>query len=101
MANYYPDGDVNDVLNVFAYGISLTKLQVLKDCGSDLSRENILKQATSLHDLENPTLLPGIRVNTSSTNYHPIRQLQLMRWTGKAWDLFGDVIEGVPQPESG
>ena len=101
MAKYYPDGDVNDVINVFAYGISLNMLQVLKGCGNDLSRENMLKQATSLHDVENPTLLPGIRVNTSSTNYHPIRQLQLMRWTGKVWDIFGDVIEGVPQPESG
>jgi branched-chain amino acid transport system substrate-binding protein len=101
MAKYYPDGDVKDVINVFAYGISLTMIQVLKGCGNDLSRENMLKQATSLRNVENPTLLPGIRVNTSSTNYHPIRQLQLMRWTGKAWDLFGDVIEGVPQPESG
>ena len=59
-----------------------------------MSRENLLKQATSLHDLENPTLLPGIKINTSPTNYHPIRQLQLMRWSGKTWDLFGDIIEG-------
>ena len=101
MAKYYPDGDAKDVINVFAYGISLTMMQVLKSCGNDLSRENMLKQATSLRDVENPILLPGIRVNTSSTNYHPIRQLQLMRWTGKAWDLFGDVIEGGPQPDSG
>jgi branched-chain amino acid transport system substrate-binding protein len=95
MARYYPDGNVKDALNVFAYGISLTMIQVLKACGNDLSRENMLKQATGLHDVENPVLLPGIRVNTSPTNYHPIRQLQLMRWTGKAWDLFGGVIEGT------
>jgi branched-chain amino acid transport system substrate-binding protein len=95
MARHYPDGDTRDATNVFAYGISLTMMQVLKACGNDLSRENMMKQATSLHDMENPILLPGIRVNTGSTNYHPIRQLQLMRWTGKAWDLFGDVIEGA------
>jgi branched-chain amino acid transport system substrate-binding protein len=95
MARYYPDGNVKDAFNVFAYGISLTMIQVLKACGNDLSRENMLKQATSLHDVENPILLPSIRVNTSPTDYHPIRQLQLMRWTGKAWDLFGGVIEGA------
>jgi branched-chain amino acid transport system substrate-binding protein len=95
MARYYPDGNVKDAFNVFAYGISLTMIQVLKACGNDLSRENMLKQATSLHDVENPILLPGIRINTSPTDYHPIRQLQLMRWTGKAWDLFGGVIEGA------
>jgi branched-chain amino acid transport system substrate-binding protein len=70
-------------------------LHVLKACGNDLSRENMMKQATSLHELENPVLLPGIRINTSPTNYRPIRQLQLMRWTGKTWDLFGDIIEGA------
>ena len=54
-----------------------------------------MKQATNLHDLENPVLLPGIKINTSPTNYRPIRQLQLMRWTGKTWDLFGDIIAGA------
>jgi branched-chain amino acid transport system substrate-binding protein len=72
-----------------------TMSRVLKQCGNDLSRENMMKQATSLHDVENPTLLPGIKINTSPTNYHPIRQLQLMRWTGKTWELFGDIIEGA------
>ncbi len=95
MAKYYPDGDLKDGGNIAGYGVSLTTIHVLKACGNDLSRENMMKQATSLRDLDNPTLLPGIRLNTSPTNYHPIRQMQLMRWTGKTWDLFGDVIEGA------
>jgi branched-chain amino acid transport system substrate-binding protein len=95
MAKYYPDGDLKDLGNVSGYGLTLTMLTVLKQCGSDLSRENMLKQATSLRDLENPTLLPGIKINTSPTNYRPIRQLQLMRWTGKTWELFGDIIAGA------
>jgi branched-chain amino acid transport system substrate-binding protein len=95
MAKYYPDGDLKDLGNVTGFALTHTMLTVLKACGEDLSRENMLKQATSLHDLENPLLLPGMRINTSPTNYHPIRQLQLMRWTGKTWDLFGDLIEGA------
>nr|WP_294517440.1 ABC transporter substrate-binding protein [uncultured Rhodopila sp.] len=95
MAKYYPDGDLKDGGNVTGFALTHTMLTVLKACGEDLSRENMMKQATSLHDLENPLLLPGIRINTSPTNYHPIRQLQLMRWTGKTWDLFGDLIEGA------
>jgi branched-chain amino acid transport system substrate-binding protein len=70
-------------------------LQVLKQCGNDLSRENMMKQAANLRNLESPVLLPGIRINTSPTNFHPIRQLQLMRWNGKVWELFGDIIEGT------
>ncbi len=95
MAKYYPDGDLKDGGNVAGFGLSLTTAHVLRACGNDLSRENMMRQATSLRDLDNPTLLPGIRINTSPTNYHPIRQLQLMRWTGKTWELFGDIIEGV------
>jgi branched-chain amino acid transport system substrate-binding protein len=94
MTKYYPEGDVKDGGNVSGYGLSHTMMTVLKNCGNDLSRENLMKQATSLHDLSNPVLLPGIKINTSPTNYHPVRQLQLMRWTGKTWGLFGDIIEG-------
>ncbi|WP_428489019.1 ABC transporter substrate-binding protein [Rhodopila sp.] len=95
MAKYYPDGDVKDGGNVSGFALTHTMLHVLAQCGNDLSRQNMMKQATSLHDLENPVLLPGIKINTSPTNYHPVRQLQLMRWTGKTWDLFGDIIEGA------
>ncbi len=95
MAKYYPEGDVKDAGNVSAFGLTHTMLHVLKQCGGDLSRENMMKQATSLRDVENPVLLPGIKLNTSSTNYHPLRQLQLMRWSGKTWERFGDIIAGA------
>ena len=92
MAKYMPGADVTDINYVYGYGASLTLVQVLKQCGDDLSRANVMKQATSLKDLEIPTLLPGIQVNTSPTNFHPIRSMQLERWTGTTWELFGEVI---------
>lgn len=95
MKQHFPDGDTSDNGYVFGYGISLTMVQVLKQCGTDFSRANIMKQVTNLKDLELPVLLPGIKINTSPTNYRPIRQLQLMKWTGKTWDRFGDLIEGA------
>jgi len=95
MAKYYPEGDLKDAGNVAAFALTHTFLNVLKQCSGDFSRENLLKQATNLRDLENPMVLPGIKVNTSPTNYRPVRQLQLMRWTGKTWDLFGDIIGGA------
>ena len=95
MAKYYPDGDLKDGGNAVGYGMTYTMAAVLRNCGNDLSRENIMKQATNLHDAENPILLPGIRINTSPTNYRPIRQLQLIRWTGTQWDRFGDIIAGA------
>jgi branched-chain amino acid transport system substrate-binding protein len=95
MAKYYPDGDVTDGFNVYGYMLGQALVQVLKQCGNDLSRENVMTQAANLHDLELPTLLPGIKVNTSATNYYPIKQMQLQRWDGKSWDLFGDVINGA------
>ena len=94
MSKYYPEGDLKDLGNISAYGLSYTMAQVLRQCGNDFSRENILKQATSLQSLEIPVVLPGITLNTGPANYRPLRQLQLMRWTGKTWDLFGDIISG-------
>jgi branched-chain amino acid transport system substrate-binding protein len=95
MARYMPGADTTDGAYVFAYAVSKAMLQVLKQCGHDLSRENIMKQAANLHDLELPTLLPGIKVNTSPTNYHPIRQMQLAKFDGSIWVPFGDVITGA------
>ena len=94
MAKYMPNADMTDNSYVFAYGVSKVMLQVLKQCDGDFSRENIMKQAANLHDLAVPTLLPGIKVNTSPTNFHPIRAMQLEKWDGKTWRLFGDIIEG-------
>jgi hypothetical protein len=79
MAKYIPGADTTDVGHVFAYGVSKAMLQVLKQCEGNFTRENIMKQAANLHDPELPTLLPGIKVNTSPTNYHPIRQMQLAK----------------------
>jgi branched-chain amino acid transport system substrate-binding protein len=95
MAKYMPDADLTDAGTVFGYGVTMCLWQVLKQCGTDLSRANIMKQAASLHDVELPVLLPGIKVNTSATNFHPIRQMQLTRWTGKHFELFGKVLEGA------
>jgi branched-chain amino acid transport system substrate-binding protein len=95
MQRYIPDGDLDDSGYVTAYGVSLTMLQVLRQCDGDFSRENIMRQATNLHDHVNPMLLPGIVVNTSPTNYRPIRQMQLHRWTGVSWERFGGIIEGA------
>jgi branched-chain amino acid transport system substrate-binding protein len=95
MAKYMPAADTADGGYVFAYGASKAMLQVLKQCAGDFTRENIMKQATNLHDLELPTLLPGIKLNTSPTNYHPIRQMQLAKFDGTGWVRFGDVITGT------
>jgi branched-chain amino acid transport system substrate-binding protein len=74
------------------FNAAATIVQVLKQCGSDLSRDNIMKQAANLKDLELPLLLPGITVNSSPTNYSPIRQMQLATFNGESWELFGDVL---------
>jgi branched-chain amino acid transport system substrate-binding protein len=92
MAKYMPGADTTDFFAVFAYGVSKTMLQVLNQCEGEFTRENIMKQALNLHDLELPTLLPGIKVNTSPTNYHPIRQMQLAKFDGTTWVRFSDVI---------
>ena len=69
-------------------------MQVLKQCDNDLSRENIMRQAANLHDLELPMFLPGIRINTSPIDYRPVKQMQPIRFNGRNWDLFGELIAG-------
>jgi branched-chain amino acid transport system substrate-binding protein len=93
MAKYLPDADVTDSNYVYAYGVSWTLLQALQRCAGDFSRHSVMRHATDL-DLELPTLLPGMRLNTSPTNYHPIRQMQLGRFNGTTWERFGELIEG-------
>ncbi|MGH7153085.1 MAG: ABC transporter substrate-binding protein [Acetobacteraceae bacterium] len=95
MAKYLPGSDTTDALYVFAYGASQTMLQVLKQCDGDFSRENVMRQAESLRDFDCPVLLPGIKLNTSQTDHMPINTMQFIRWTGKTWDRFGDLIEGA------
>ncbi len=95
MAKYMPGADLTDAGPVFGYGVTYSLWQVLKQCGTDFSRANIMKQAASLSNLTVPVLLPGITVNTSATNFHPIRQMQLQKWEGKSWKLFGPVLSGA------
>jgi len=89
---YYPGGDITDAYNVAGYSFSQALVEVLKRCGDDLTRENVMKQAANLKDVELPMFLPGIKITTSPTDYRIIKQLQLMRFDGKQWVLFGDVI---------
>jgi len=92
MAKYYPDGDLKDGGNVFGYAAAQTPVQVLKQCGDNLTRENVMKQAASLKDLQLAILLPGIKINTSPTDFAPIQAEQLIRFDGKQWVRFGEVI---------
>ncbi|MGP0088804.1 MAG: ABC transporter substrate-binding protein [Xanthobacteraceae bacterium] len=95
MKQYMPNDNIADQNFVNSYNSAMTLMQVLRQCGNDLSRDNILRQATNLHDLALPMLLPGIKVNTSPTDYYPIQQMQLMRWDGKHWVRFGQVISSA------
>jgi branched-chain amino acid transport system substrate-binding protein len=92
MRSYYPAGNPDDVFNVWVYSQAQTMAQVLKQCGDDLTRENVMRQAANLEDLQLPMLLPGIRINTSPTDYYPIKQVQLMKFDGKQWVRFGEVL---------
>ena len=92
MKTYVPDGDVRDSNFVNGYNSAMVLEQVLKQAGNDLSAENIMKQAESIKEFELPMLLPGIKVNTSPTNHLPVGQMQFMRFTGKQWERFGDVL---------
>ncbi len=85
MHRYYADGDATDWLNVYGYTSAQALIYVLEQCGDDLSRENVMRQATNISDLELPMLLPGIRVNTNPKEYYPVRDALLRRFDGKAW----------------
>jgi hypothetical protein len=92
MAKYVPDGDVRDSYYVNSYNNGMALEHVFKAAGNDLSRENILRQALSIKDLELPMLLPGIKVNTGESDHLPVEQLQFMRFSGKQWERFGEVL---------
>jgi ABC-type branched-subunit amino acid transport system substrate-binding protein len=88
----FPEGDKLDGGTVVGYGVAQTLVQVLKQCGDNLTRENVMKQAASLKDFRTEVLLPGIKINTGPNDFAPISQLQLMKFKGDKWELFGDVI---------
>jgi branched-chain amino acid transport system substrate-binding protein len=93
---YYPEGNRLDGAVVYGYGVAQTMVEVLKLCGDDLTRENVMTQAASLKDFTPDTLLPGISITTSATDFAPINQLQMMRFKGNKWELFGEIISGEP-----
>jgi branched-chain amino acid transport system substrate-binding protein len=95
MDKYYPNGDKTDQQNVYGPSIAATTVQMLKQCGDELTRENVMKRAAGLHDLELPMLLPGIAINTSPTNFAPIRQAQMRRFDGERYVPFGPVPMGA------
>ena len=92
LTRYFPEGNRIDLNLMYGYTVAQGLVYVLKNCGDDLTRENIMKQAASIKNLQLGGLLPGIKVNTSATDFAPISQLQLMRFKGEAWERFGDVI---------
>jgi branched-chain amino acid transport system substrate-binding protein len=89
-----PGADISDGNYLAGFAYASTMVQALKQCGNDLSRERIMKEAANIKDFETPVFLPGVKVNTSPTNFYPIRQMQLERFTGTTWELFGEVLSG-------
>src|SRR4051794_10713269 len=95
MDKYYPDGDREDSYAIFGYAAAETLVQVLSQCGDDLSRENIMRQAASLKNYQSPIILPGIAINTGPADFHPIKQMRLVQFDGTAWQPIGDVIDSA------
>jgi branched-chain amino acid transport system substrate-binding protein len=95
MDKYYPEGDKTDAGNVYGPSVSQTVVQVLKQCGDELTRDNVMSQAANLHDFTVPMLLPGIKINTSPTDFAPVKQIQMARFDGERWRLFGPLITGA------
>jgi branched-chain amino acid transport system substrate-binding protein len=93
MQKYYPDGNTTDGFNVYGYNTAQGLVHVLKQAGNDLSRANVMKQAASIKNLELPMLLPGIKVNTSPTDFYPIEQEQLAKFNGEIWKPFGEIYD--------
>jgi len=101
MDKYYPEGDKTNANNVYGYVQAEAMVQVLKQCGDNLTRENVMRQAANLRNFHSDMMMPGIMVNTSPDDYFPIEQMQLMRFNGQTWEPFGDVITGEVGHEHG
>jgi branched-chain amino acid transport system substrate-binding protein len=95
MDQYYPGGDKTDTITVTAYSVAQGLVAVLRQCGDDLTRENVMRQAANLHDLRIGMMLPGITVNTGPNDYAPIKQMQMVRFAGERWEAFGPVMTGL------
>jgi branched-chain amino acid transport system substrate-binding protein len=95
MDKYFPEGDKTSSFTAYGYTVAQTLVQVLKQCGDDLTRANVMKQAASLKSVNLPMLLPGITINTSATDFYPIEQMQMQKFNGQRWELFGPIISGA------
>jgi branched-chain amino acid transport system substrate-binding protein len=95
MDKYIPDGDKTDAGFVAGSSLAAMTAQVLKQCGDELTRENVMKQAANLHDVMVPMLLPGIKADTTATDFAPLKQVQMAKFDGQRWNLFGDLIRGA------
>jgi ABC-type branched-subunit amino acid transport system substrate-binding protein len=93
MAKYYPEGDKNSSFNSYGYGTAQLMVHVLKQCGDDLTRENVMKQATNLKNVQLDLALPGIVNNSTPNDYRVNKQLQMMRFNGERWEMFGPILE--------
>ena len=91
-AKFYPEGNINDGCIDYGYTQAHLLIQVLKQCGDDLTREKVMRQAHSLHDVRLPLLVPGITINTSPTDYRPIEAMQFQRFDGHQWIFFGELM---------
>ena len=95
MDKYLPGADKSDGGYVYGPSVAATLVQVLKQCGDELTRENVMKQAANIHGLDLPMLLPSITINTSPTDFAPIKQVQMARFNGERWELFGQILTGA------
>ena len=94
MDKYYPEGDKTSTFTAYGYSAAQTLVQVLKQCGDNLTRDNVMKQATSLKNVELGMLLPGMRINTGPNDFAPIKQMQMERFNGERYELFGPIMTG-------
>ena len=92
MKGYYPGGSLTETYNVYGYVAAQIMVQVLKQAGDTLTRENIMRQAANLKNIQLPMVLEGIKVNTSPTDFYPIQSVRMARFKGESWELFGDII---------
>jgi branched-chain amino acid transport system substrate-binding protein len=94
MDKYFPDGDKTSSFTVYGYTVAQTLHEVLKQAGDNLTRENVMKQAANLKNVTHPMLLPGITINTSEKDFYPIEQMQMQKFNGERWEMFGPIING-------
>ena len=94
MDKYFPEGDKTSSFTVYGYAVGQSLVQVLKQAGNELTRENVMKQAANLKNVEINVLLPGIKLNSGPNDFFPIEQMQMQRFTGDRWELFGPIMSG-------